>query len=305
MRVRRPTTVVRHGLLVVAIAFAAAACGGLDGDALDAARRAARDGDPERAVGLYQQYLEEQPDDYDALKEYTLTLGERWAYDGGDRAPIIENLDRLYEMRPSDQSIQGLLSLMLIREGQVAVEAGRFEEAETVLRRAVAVNPESGAAQYNLGILYTQKGELEQAFAQYRAAAAKRPQIPDLYLRLGRAYLDRDDADRAITTLGLVLELRGVSTYLLPEANCSLARAYTAKGMAREAGEALERATDSCDPFEKSGLLEPRPASSMRSTTRGSQRPASAGRVATYMKTSSAFSSYGARPIMSIASQGQ
>lgn len=245
---RHAITTVRRGLFVTAFALVVTACGGLDANALDAARRAARDGDQERAVGLYQQYLEEQPDDYEALKEYTLTLGERWAYDGGDRAPIIENLGKLYEMRPSDQRVQGLLSLMLIREGQVAVEAGRFEEAETVLRRAVAVNPESGAAQYQLGLLYGKKGEPEQAFAQYRAAAAKRPQIPDLYLRLGRAYLDRDDADRAITTLGLVLELSGVSTYLLPEANCGLARAYTANGMTEEAGAALVRATDGCDP---------------------------------------------------------
>jgi tetratricopeptide (TPR) repeat protein len=234
--------------LVLAVAFAATACGDLDANSLDAARRAVRDGDSARAIGLYQRYLEEQPDDFDALKEYTLTLGERWAYDGGDRAPIIESLDTLYEMRPSDQEIQGLLSLMLIREGQVAVEAGRFEEAETVLRRAIAVNPESGAAQYQLGVLYDQKGEPDQAFGQYRAAAAKRPQIPDLYLQLGRAYLERDDADRAITTLGLVLELSGVSTYLLPEANCSLAQAYTAKGMAQEAQEALELATEACDP---------------------------------------------------------
>jgi tetratricopeptide (TPR) repeat protein len=234
------------GALALATALLAGGCGEGEADALDAARRAVRDGDDARAVGLYQRYLEEAPDDFEVLKEYTLTLGERWAYDGGDRAPIIENLEKLYEMRPSDQDVQGLLSLMLIREGQVAAEASRFEEAERVFRQAIAVNPESGAAQYHLGVLYEERGEDDQAFAQYRAAAAKRPQIPDLYLRLGRAYLRRDDADRAITTLGLVLELSGVSTYLLPEAHCGLAQAYARKGMMQEAEAALERATDNC-----------------------------------------------------------
>lgn len=240
---------LRRAAAVAAIflaAFFAAGCGDPEAGSLEAARRAAKDGDAARAVGLYQQYLEQRPDDFDALKEYTLTLGERWAYDGGDRAPIIENLEKLYEMRPADQGVQGLLSLMLIREGQAAAEAGRYEEAETVLRRAVAVNPASGAAQYQLGMMYDRQLEPDQAFAQYRAAAAKRPQIPDLYLRLGRAYLERDDADRAITTLGLVFELSGVSTYLLPEAECSLAQAYAAKGMDEEAQQALERATDTC-----------------------------------------------------------
>lgn len=224
-----------------------AACGDLDARPLDAARRAVKDGDTARAVSLYQQYLEEQPDDFEVLKEYTLTLGERWAYDGGDRAPIIENLEKLYEMRPADQAVQGLLSLMLIREGQAATEAARYEEAEGVLRRAIAINPESGAAQYHLGMLYEGKGEPEQAFAQYRAAAAKRPQIPDLYLRLGRAYLSRDDADRAITTLTLVIELSGVSTYLLPQAHCGLAEAYLSKGMAEEAMASRQQAGDDCE----------------------------------------------------------
>ncbi len=234
--------------VAVAVSLLVSGCGAADGDSLEAARRAIRDSDVTRAVGLYQAYLEENPEDFEVLKEYTLTLGERWAYDGGDRTPIIENLDRLYEMRPSDQDVQGLLSVMLIREGQVAVEAARFEEAEAVLQRAIGINPESGAAQYELGMLYEQKGEPDQAFAQYRAAAAKRPQIPDLYLRLGNAYLERGDADRAITTLTLVLELSGVSTYLLPQAQCSLASAYLEKEMPEESAAALEMAGPDCQP---------------------------------------------------------
>ena len=240
----------RNRLAALALLIATIGVGGcsdMDADSLEAARRAVRDGDDMRAVGLYQRYLEEQPEDYEVLKEYTLTLGERWAFAGGDRRPIIENLEKLYEMRPSDQDVQGLLSVMLIREGQAASGAMRFEEAEAAFRQAIAVNPESGAAQYQLGILYADRGNGDQAFTQYRAAAAKRPQIPDLYLRLGRAYLEREELDRAIATLGLVIELSGVSTYLLPEAHCSMAQAYTAKGMAVEAAEHLERAVDTCD----------------------------------------------------------
>lgn len=231
---------------VVAVVAATAACGGSSGDPLENARRASRDGDDARAVGFFQEYLAEHPDDYDVLKEYTLTLGERWAYDGGDRAPIIENLQRLYEMRPSDQQIQGLLSAMLVREGQAGVESLRFEEAEASYRQAIAVNPESGAAQYHLGLLYEAREDDEAAMSQYRSAAAKRPQIPDLYLRLGRAYLTRDDVDRAIPTLSLVLELAGISTYLVPEAHCSLAQAYARKDMDAEAQDHLEQAVEEC-----------------------------------------------------------
>jgi len=240
----------KFGVAILALmlcALGAAGCGNLDADPLEAARRAVKDRDPARAVGLYQRYLEDHPDDFEVLKEYTLTLGERWAFEGGDRRPIIENLERLYAMRPSDQDVQGLLSVMLVREGQAAGEAQRFEEAESAFRRAISANPESGAAQYHLGVLYDDRDDGDRAFAQYRAAAAKRPQIPDLYLRLGNAYLDRGDLDRAITTFGLVVELSGVSTYLLPRAHCSLARAYAGKSMAAEAAEHLDLAGDACE----------------------------------------------------------
>ncbi|MEE3273251.1 MAG: tetratricopeptide repeat protein [Acidobacteriota bacterium] len=233
--------------LVFLVILSVASCANSDSLPLDAARSAVRDGDFARAVGFYQTYLEDQPDDYEVLKEYTFTLGERWAYDGGDRGPIIRNLERLYELRPSEEDVQGLLSLMLVREGQAGSEAGRFEESEQIYRRAIAVNPEAGLAQYNLGMLYDKQGKGDQAFAQYRAAAAKRPQIPDLYLRLGEVYLGRGDFDRAIVTLGLVVELSGVSTYLLPQAHCGIARAYHSKGMMADAVKAGERAGDECE----------------------------------------------------------
>ena len=233
--------------LVFLVILSVASCANSDLLPLDAARSAVRDGDFARAVGFYQTYLEDQPDDYEVLKEYTFTLGERWAYDGGDRGPIIQNLERLYELRPSEEDVQGLLSLMLVREGQAGSEAGRFEESEQIYRRAIAVNPEAGLAQYNLGMLYDKQGKGDQAFAQYRAAAAKRPQIPDLYLRLGEVYLGRGDFDRAIVTLGLVVELSGVSTYLLPQAHCGIARAYHSKGMMADAVKAGERAGDECE----------------------------------------------------------
>ncbi|MFQ5743323.1 MAG: tetratricopeptide repeat protein [Acidobacteriota bacterium] len=220
-------------------------CWSAEKDPLEQARAAYKDGDRTQALGFYQAYLQDHADDYAALKEYTLTLGEQWAFAGGDRSAIIENLNNLYRERPNDREVQGLLAVMLVSDGQDATEAGRFEEAEAALRRAIAVNPESGLAQYHLGNLYDSWQRPERAFDQYRASAAKQPEIPDLYLRLGRAYLERGDADRAIATLGMVLRAR-ISTYLVAEAHCSLAQAYAAKGLEQETREHLRQATADC-----------------------------------------------------------
>ena len=231
-------------LLSLCAVIAFAACG-QGGDPLVRARQAYRLGDRISAIGHYQRYLEDHAEDYDVRKEYTLTLGEEWAYAGGDRAPIIEELDWLYEQRASDEVVQGLLSTMLISDGQAAAESERYEDAEAAFIRAMAVNPAAGHAQYYLGMLYEDWGRSDDAFAQYRSAAAKSPEIPDLYLRLGGAYLDRGDNDRAISYLEIVPQLQ-ISSYLIPEAHCLLARAYFAEGLEDEAIEHLDRAVEGC-----------------------------------------------------------
>ena len=197
-----------------------------DRSALELAREAADDRDRARAIGLYQRHLEQFDDDFEARLEYTLLLGEVWAFRGGDRAPIVANLELLYDEQPDNLRVKELYAMMLVREGQAAGSARRFEDAEGYYQRAMGVHPDVGTPYYHLGTMYQDQGRADDAFQSFVAAALKRPPIPDLYLRLGREYLVRGDLDRAINTLQLVDELRGTSTYLLPAAHCALAEAY-------------------------------------------------------------------------------
>lgn len=220
---------------------------------LEQAREAADDGDHPRALGLYQRHLEEHPGDFDARLEYTLLLGEAWAYQGGSRDPLLDNLERLYEAQPDNLRVKELYAMMLVREGQAAAEATRHEEAERLYLQAIDIHPDVGTAHYWLGRLYERRGRSEESFRQYVAAAMKRPPLPDLYLRLGRAYLERGDLDRAINTLELVGELRGMSTYLLPEMHCEMARAYQRRGEQDRVREHLESASEDCSVVGAAG----------------------------------------------------
>lgn len=224
----------------------AVACAPAPGDALRSAREAADAHERERAIGLYQQHLERHPDDFDARLEYTLLLGEEWAFGGGERRTILDNLERLYTARPDNQRVRELYAMMLVREGQAAAAANRRQEAETLFLRALDVNPEVGTANYHLGVLYDAWERPQEAFEAYVAAALKRPRIPDLYLRLGRKYLERGQVDRAINTLELVAELRGVSTRLMPQMHCALAQAYARRGEPDVAAEHLQQSPADC-----------------------------------------------------------
>ncbi len=238
---------VRAGTCAVALALTSLSAGCLERpDDLERARAAAEASERDQAIGLYRRHLEEHPDDFEARLEYTLLLGEEWAYSGGDRRPILENLARLYAARPDNRRVRELYAMMLVREGRAAAESRRFEDAEAAYTRAIEVHPDVGTASYHLGVLYDDWGREQDAFEAYVAAALKRPRIPDLYLRLGRKYLQRGDLDRAINTLELVAELRSVSTRLLPRMHCALAEAYARRGDPAAAREHLDRAPSDC-----------------------------------------------------------
>lgn len=227
------------------MALAAVGCGERVSD-LELAQQAADESDRARAIGYYQRHLESTPDDFDARLEYTLLLGETWAFEGGDRRPILENLQALFEAQPGNLRVKELYAMMLVREGQAAAEARRYEDARAAYERAIDVHPDVGTSSYHLGVLYDEWGRPDAAFESYVAAALKRPPIPDLYLRLGLEYLARDDLDRAINTLELVEELRGTSTYLLPRMHCGLAQAYQRRGDDETARQHLQRAPEDC-----------------------------------------------------------
>lgn len=236
-------SIERAGIAV--LLFVAASCVPAESD-LERARTAADENDRARAIGFYQRHLDGSPEDFDARLEYTLLLGEEWAFRGGDRAPILANLEQLYAAQPDNLRVRELFAMMLVREAQASVEARRYEEAESIYRRAIDVQPDVGTPHYHLGVLYEQMGRPEDAFRSWVAAALKRPPIPDLYLRLGLEYLERGDLDRAINTLELVEELRGTSTYLIPRMHCGLASAYGQRGEVDVARGHLDRAHDEC-----------------------------------------------------------
>ncbi len=216
-------------------------------DTLELARIAVDERDRVRALALYQRHLDTNSNDFDARLEYTLLLGEHWAFKGGDRGPILENLELLYEDQPDNEKIRGFYSTMLIREGQADVEAQRYEDAERTYDLAIDVHPDVGTAHYWQAVLNADNlRRPDVAFEHLVAAAAKRPPIPDLYLRLGDAYLERGDVDRSINTLELVERLSGTSTYLIPRMHCSLARAFRRRGDPSAARMHAELASDDC-----------------------------------------------------------
>jgi tetratricopeptide (TPR) repeat protein len=60
--------------------------------------------------------------------------------------------------------------------------------AESYLRKAVTIDLKLGEAYLQLGILYSERGRLEQAIGDYKKAIEASPQLAEAHYRLGLAY---------------------------------------------------------------------------------------------------------------------
>ncbi|WP_190707710.1 tetratricopeptide repeat protein [Nodosilinea sp. FACHB-141] len=77
------------------------------------------------------------------------------------------------------------------QRGQTAQEAGKLGSAEQNYNRAIALNPDNVDAHYNLGTLYEDIQNLEQAETQYLIAI--RGDLPEAYNNLARLYLEKPE----------------------------------------------------------------------------------------------------------------
>jgi hypothetical protein len=81
--------------------------------------------------------------------------------------------------------------------GNVALAAGRLEEAERLYREALAREPGDGAAHLNLAITLERRGDARGAEDEYRRAIASDPRLEGAYRGLAARLAARGDVDAA------------------------------------------------------------------------------------------------------------
>jgi tetratricopeptide (TPR) repeat protein len=89
-------------------------------------------------------------------------------------------------------------------------KAGRLKEAEALYRQIARSGPapSQGAANYNLGVMLRERGELEEAVAVFRKAATLRPDHARTFNNLGAALESLGRLDEAETSLRRALTLQ-------------------------------------------------------------------------------------------------
>jgi Tfp pilus assembly protein PilF len=82
--------------------------------------------------------------------------------------------------------------------GVSLARSGNYGEAAAAFRRALAADPRSLAARFNLGVAFVAQGRLDAAVAAFRDALEMAPDVAALHVNLGAALKRRGDLDQAI-----------------------------------------------------------------------------------------------------------
>jgi FkbM family methyltransferase len=122
--------------------------------------------------------------------------------------------------------------------GLVYFEKGMLDEAIAQLKQAVAINPNRADVHNNLGMAYYTKGLVDKATSEYREAISVEPEFVEAHYNLAVAYGDAGRVDEEISEYKKALSMNPD----VAEAHCNLGAAYADKGMWDEAIDEYEKA---------------------------------------------------------------
>src|SRR5580692_3486213 len=90
-------------------------------------------------------------------------------------------------------------------QGQAALQSGDLASAETAFRRVLSVDPQSGAAYANLGVIAMRRKEWDHALALLRKAEKLEPKMSGIRLNIGLVKYRRGDYAGAVAPLASVV----------------------------------------------------------------------------------------------------
>lgn len=99
-----------------------------------------------------------------------------------------EKLKRFAAEQPGNALANYYYAMSLSKREKGPENSAGWQQAEALLEKAVAIDPQLGEAYLQLGILYSRRGAFEQAIRAYERATEASPQLSEAHYRLALAY---------------------------------------------------------------------------------------------------------------------
>jgi putative PEP-CTERM system TPR-repeat lipoprotein len=131
--------------------------------------------------------------------------------------------------------------LSVLTDAQLALQEGRIGDAEVLTQRLIQAFPDLPAALHLSGLLQLQSGSASQAVRHFRKALTIDPGLENTRLALASAELRAGQAERALVTLGPLIESASPSSQALAlaaDANLLLGDSAAAEALYLKAAKA-------------------------------------------------------------------
>lgn len=104
---------------------------------------------------------------------------------------------------------------ILVHQGKILFERGKYEMAIDKLNQAVEINPDNDEAYFQRGLAWMYKGSLERAKDDFTRALVTNPQNSVAFANRGTVWFDLGDYDKAVEDFSRSLELNPENTVTL------------------------------------------------------------------------------------------
>jgi len=108
---------------------------------------------------------------------------------------VQEKLARFVALQPENAFARYYYARSLLNHSENSSEGDK--QVESLLQKAVELDPKFGAAYLQLGILYSDHGDSSKAIAAYQKAVNVDPELKEAHYRLARAYIRDGEKTKA------------------------------------------------------------------------------------------------------------
>lgn len=136
-----------------------------------------------------------------------LFLGKMQSVKTAQSDCALERLGRFVTVQPGNALAHYYYALSLWNRHEVSGSAENLVQVESLLEKAVHLDPKFGAAYLQLGILYSERGNYSQAIAGYQEAINVNPELEEPHYRLAQAYNRAGEKSKAQAELQLYEQL--------------------------------------------------------------------------------------------------
>lgn len=120
--------------------------------------------------------------------------------------PFAEKLHRFVTLKPDNAEANYYYAFALWKLPPMPPDRARMDQIESLLHKALHLDPKLASAGMLLGILYSEEGKHPDAISAYQGAIAANPQLGEAHYRLAQEYRQMAETDKAKEELRLYAE---------------------------------------------------------------------------------------------------